>query len=201
MIITSPENIVLVEIEKRFQDKTGNIVIDPTWHPEDHATMEGIVYSAPHRLLSDNHRTIVGTVKRGDKIVFSYSVIFAKALQNDNENPVYKNLIIHQGKELWKAHAGEIFCKIVDGEIIMLTDNVLTEPMVIEESKQTSRLILDKPKQREDIARIIGLPENKELSYTMRDLVSFESKYVQKYQIQGRQMFLIPSRRILAKIA
>ena len=97
-MIQSPENYVLCEIDKKFQDDAGGIFIDHTWHPEEHATLEGVVISAPVRTISDGYRKLVGTVKNGDKIFFSYGVIFNYILQPEDDTAVYKNLVLFQGK-------------------------------------------------------------------------------------------------------
>lgn len=176
-------NYVLVEIEKKFQDQQGLIFIDTTWTPEEYATLEGVVVSAPVRTQSDLHRTITGSVKQGDKTFFSYSVIFDYKLQPEDDTPVYKNLIIYEGKEYWKVDMGEIFCTVdKDGKLNMVTDNILLDPI------------------EEDLGRVEAMPDNINLSCNVRDVVCFEPRYVQKYNIFGKEHYVIPSRRVLAKV-
>lgn len=179
-MIKAAQNYILCEIEKKFQDQNGGLFIDTTWQPEEYSTLEGIVVSAPVRIVSDRHRKVTGEVKEGDKIFFSYSVIFEKLLQPDEDTPVYKNLVLYEGKEYWKVDMGEVFCVISD-EIKMVTENVLIEPI------------------DDESGTVIGMP-NINLSCNVRDVVCFEPKYVQRYNILGKEHYILPSRRIIAKV-
>lgn len=118
-------NYCLVKINKRFQDQQGNIKIDPSWHPEEHATMEGIVYSAPLAVEKNLARRVVAKVNDGDTVFFSYSVVFGYTMQPDGQTPVYRNLVLHNGEEYWKVDVGDMFFKVKQGEIEMITEHVL----------------------------------------------------------------------------
>jgi len=179
-MIQAAENYVLTAIEKKHQDIVNGLFIDTTWEPEEHVTLEGIVISPPARVKSDYHRTITGNVKEGDKIFFSYSIVFDKALQPKEDTPVYKNMVLYEGEEYWKVEMGEIFCVISGGAYKMVTSNVLIEPI------------------DEESGTVIGMP-NIKLSCNMRDVVCFEPKFVQKYKILGKEHYILPSRRIIAK--
>jgi co-chaperonin GroES (HSP10) len=177
-MLQAAENYVLVEIEKKFQDNAGGIFIDTTWTPEEHTTLEGVVVMPPVRVKSDYYRKITGTVEKGDKIFFSYGVIFAYKTQPDDDTPVYKNLVIYEGKEYWKVDMGEIFC--VNGER-MVTENLLIEPI-------------------DDETGIVKAMPDIKLSCNVRDVVCFEPRFVQKYNIFGKEHYIIPSRRVLATV-
>lgn len=179
-MLQAPENYVLVEIEKKFQDDNGGIFIDTTWTPEEYTTLEGIVVMPPVRVKDDLYRKITGTVKKGDKIFFSYGIIFAYKTQPDEDTPVYKNLIIYEGKEYWKVEMGEIFC--IQGEDLrMVTENILIDPI-------------------DEETGIVKAMPNINLSCNVRDVVCFEPRFVQKYNILGKEHYIIPSRRVLAKV-
>jgi len=182
-------NNCLVIIQKRFQDYFAGIKIDTTWRPEEFATLEGVVHSAPFRIEYDRNRNITGLVKPGDKIVFSYGVIYDFTKQPENDTPVYRNLITHEGQEYWKVDIGEIFCKISgSGKIEMITDNVLLEPYADPATgKKTDNMGVVKAK-----------PQNIK-SIHMGDVVCFEDRFIQRYNIFGSEHLIIPSRRILAK--
>lgn len=201
MTLVFPENYALVEIEQKFQDENGSVKIDPTWTPEEYVTLQGKVYSAPERVRSDRHRTIIGTVAPGDDIWFSYGVIFDYAQQEEHANPVYKNLISYQGREFWKVEMGEIFCKIVDNQPVMITDNILLDYALHVEDPKVSDFYIGAPKVREDVLRIVAMPQKSNLSCQVGDLVSVEPKYIQHYSILGRNLLVLPSRRILAKVS
>jgi co-chaperonin GroES (HSP10) len=197
-MIQAAQNFILAEIEKKFQDQEGNLFVDTTWHPEEYATLEGIVISAPSRTESDNYRKVVGSVKNGDRIFFSYGVIFDYKLQPDNDTPIYKNLIIHEGKEYWKVEIGEVFCKVnTDGSLEMVTDNILLEPVAPEKTEIEGLEIIQNKESNSGIVK--AMPKNINLSCNVRDEVCFEPRFVQKYNIFGKEHFIIPSRRIIAK--
>lgn len=194
-MIQAPENYVLVEIEKKFQDEQGGFLIDTTWHPEEFATVEGVVISAPVRMVSDPHRTVVSFVKNGDHIFFSYGVIFEYDLQPDNDTPVYRNLVTYKGKEYWRVQIGDIFCKIDNDRIEMVTDHVLIDPY---QPKQKSYAAVYLPEvDFRETGHVVSAPPGK--SFGVDDLICFESRFVQQYHVFGKVHFVIPSRRVLAK--
>ena len=181
-MIRAVENFVLCEIEKKFQDSTGGIFIDTTWEPGEYATLEGVVVMPPIRFKSDLHRKITGEVKKGDKIFFSYSVIFEYSLQPDDDTPIYKNLIIFEGKEYWQVEAGEIFCiEEPDGTLKMVTENVFIEPI-------------------DEETGIVKAMPNINVSCNVRDIVCFQPKFVQHYNILGKEHYILPAKRIIAKV-
>lgn len=197
-MIQAPENYVLVEIEKKFQDEDGGILIDPTWNPEEYATLEGVVISAPVRTSSDNCRTVTGDVKNGDKVFFSYGVVFDYKEQPNNENPVYKNLVIYEGKEYWKVDMGEIFCKVTDKGVEMVTENVLIEPWHPVTSMDFKGIHIQQVYKKETgIVRGI----NSNINCEIGDKICFEERFVQEYNVFGKIHYIIPLRRVIAKIS
>lgn len=179
-MIQAPENYILCEIDKKFQDKEGSILIDTTWFPEEHATLEGIVVSVPIRTGSDGYRKIISSVDIGDKIFFSYAVVFNYKLQPEDDTPIYSNLIIYEGKEYWKVNIDEIFFKSVNGKVKMITDNILVDPL-----SEHSGIVVETP----------DMP----ISYKIGDTIIFEAEFVQSYKFFGQTYFIIPCRRAVAK--
>lgn len=188
MIVQSPINKCLVSIEKKYQYKDGVISIDTSWRPEEFATLEGVVVSAPAKIEHDENRDVVGSVKQGDKVIFSYGVVYNYEDQPDNDTPIYRNLLMVDDKEYWKVDLGDMFCK-VDGEKITMVTNHLLLSMFHVENKAVEHLGIVK-----------GLPENINLSVRVGDTVCFEPRFVQKYNILGQEHFILPSRRVLAKL-
>lgn len=179
-MLQATQNYILCEIEKKFCDERGSIVIDTTWDPAEYATLIGFVVSSPIKTISDT-RKITGSVKEGDKIFFSYSVVFDYVEQPGDDTPVYKNLLLFEGREYWKVHAAEVFCVINEGQVKMVTDNVLLEPV------------------DDETGVIKGMPETN-LSCNVGDIVCFEPQFVQKYNIFGLEHYIIPARRVIAKV-
>ncbi len=202
MNLRCAENFLLVEIEKKFRDKDGSILIDPTWEPEEYATLNGTVYSVPLNVNPDDDRPILGTVQVGDKIWFSYAVIFEYDEQPEFANPVYANLVLHEGKEFWKVHLGEVFCKVDrTGKIEMITDNVLLTPVQRGMAHMEGGImLLADPADSENKGKVKALPPNIKLSCNVGDVVCIEPKYIQKYIILGSEHYIVRSRRLLAKM-
>lgn len=200
-MLKCPVNYCLVEIEKKFQDTQGDIAVDTTWTPEEYATLEGTVASVPAVIREDEYRNIFGEVKVGDKVIFSYGIVFDYLSQPDNDTPVYRNLVFFEGKEYWKVDVAEIFCTVSpEGEISMVTDNALLERYVsrgnIEQLIPGFEIFDDK----EHLVSVKAMPKNSNISCSMGDVVAVEPKYLQKYNILGQEHFIIPTRRILANM-
>ena len=193
-------NNCLVKIKRRFQDSTGKIKIDTSWHPEEYATMEGIVYSAPLKVQQNESRRVMKMVKEGDRVFFSYSVVFGYTLQAENQSPVYKNLVVINGEEYWKVDMCDLFFNITENdEIEMVTDHVLLSMFPVEHSvKNTSGLLINQ-KVPEHLGIVKALPNNKNLSVRVGDTVCFEPRFVQKYNILGQEHMIIQTHRLLAK--
>lgn len=195
IMLRCAENYLLVKIDKRFRDEDGGISLDPTWTPEEYVTQSGIVYSVPLRYVEDDSRPTCGDVKPGDKIWFSYSILFDYEFQPEFGNPVYKNLIEVGGEEYWKVHRGEVFCKDENGKIEMLTKNVLLKPI-----KSTEKVPFEiQYENLKSLGEVVSVPENS-LSCNMRDVVCVEEKYIQKYNIMGGEHYIVPVRKVLATI-
>lgn len=191
-------NKCLIKIDRRFQDENGTIKVDTSWHPEEYATMEGIVYSAPKKIEYDHNRKMVGTVQDGDKVYFSYSVVFGYKLQPENQAPIYKNLVIINGEEYWKVDVGDLFFKINEQGIEMITDHVLMG--FVEHKKQITGNVIVSYKTPEHLGVVKALPNNKSLSVRVGDTVCFEPRFVQKYNILGQEHLIIQTHRLLAKV-
>lgn len=191
-------NYCLVRIAKRFQDQQGNIKIDPSWHPEQYATMEGIVYSTPLSVENNLQRRVVTKVNDGDRVFFSYTVVFGYDLQPDGQTPIYRNLVIQNGEEYWKVDVGDMFFKIVDDRIEMITEHVLMG--IVEHSeKNVIRSLVIKNKIPQNRGIVKAIPPNKNLSVHVGDMVCFEPRFVQKYNILGQEHMIIQTHRLLAK--
>lgn len=116
------------------------------------------------------------------------------------ETFTYTNLISLDGVDYWKCSLDNVFAKIVDGEIIPVSDRLICEPIeipvdqrILEErgiklpdSSVAMRLY--------DRARLVAGGEN--MGFEKGDVVSFEDKYAELYELFGKKYFLIRERRI-----
>lgn len=188
------ENYLLVEIDKKYRDSDGSIMIDNTWHPEEYATQCGVVVSAPISVSGDFDRRVLSIPKAGDKVWFSYSVLFEYDAQNDNEQPVYRNMVVIDGKEYWKVHAGEVYCVERDGKVKMVTDNVLLRKEIRDIIEQCGGLEIYSD-DSEDALIVVSAPEETGLS--AGDKVLVEPRFLQKYEMLGGVHYIVRTRRVL----
>jgi hypothetical protein len=202
MKLCCPENFLLVQIERKFQDKDGNLHIDPTWQPEEYVTLHGVVHSIPNKIIEDPDRPVMGSVKEGDHVWFSYSPIYEYETQPDDETPIYKNLVMYNGEEYWKVHIGEVFCTVdKDGKIDMITDNALLTPVKRGMAEmQYGGLMLNLPATVENKGKVKAVPSKSDLGYLVGEVVCIEPKYIQKYSILGDWYYIVRTRRLLAKV-
>lgn len=78
-MLQAPADTVFVEIKNRYEDeihfKSGvTLYVDPSYNPNFHATMEGVVYSVPKCLKHEN-KEIAQIIRPGDEVLFSYKLI------------------------------------------------------------------------------------------------------------------------------
>lgn len=200
MTLKYPLNIILVTIEKKYQDTERGLLIDTTYHPEEYATLKGIVHSVPDKVGNEYWRRKTNMIIRpGDEIWFSYSIIYNYTRLENGETPTYKNLIVYEGVEYWKVDYAEVFCVVRDGKIIMPYEYVLLEPLKDNRDlRSSSGLVLGTNETFNDRALVKALPDI-EMDCKVGDMIPVEERYVQQYQMLGGLHFIIPSRRLIAK--
>lgn len=129
-------NSILVTIEKEFNDsiKTESGIefyLDPTWEPEQHATICGTVVSIP------SFKRIPGSwdIKIGDKLYFNYMVV----LQPENR-------IDH----LWSVDAMLCIARVRAGELKPLGNYILLRP-IVETTEKIGKIFLPQQSQRKSL--------------------------------------------------
>lgn len=199
-MLRCPINKLLVSIDKKYQDKQGNLFIDTTFQPEEYATLKGTVMSIPDRVDDEHYKgDIEQLAKIGDEVWFSYGVVYDYAILRDGETPVYKNLLAIDGEEYWKVRYEEVFCILRDGEILMPTQNVLLVPVIKQgEQKTAGGLIsLQKTVREEDKAMIVALPKTN-ISCKVGDIVPLELEFTQQYIMFDKPHYIFSTRRLIA---
>ncbi len=198
-MIRCPLDRLLVTIDKKYQDKQGNLFIDTTFQPEEYATLKGTVVSVPDRVTEEYWKGSIDQLARvGDEIWFSYGVVFDYAVHREGETPIYKNLIVFEGEEYWSVRYEEAFCIVRDGKILVPTQHVLMIP-VEKDAQPTGGLIsLIKSTVHEDRAMVLAMPEM-EINCQPGDIVAIEMDFVQKYIMFDKPHYIIPTRRLIAK--
>jgi co-chaperonin GroES (HSP10) len=116
------------------------------------------------------------------------------------ETFTYTNLISLNGKDYWKCSIENVFAKKVGDELVALGDRLICEPIDIpisERVKEYNGIIIPEGAQQirlYDRARLIAGGEK--LGFEKGDVVSFEDKYAEMYEMFGKKYFLIRERRI-----
>lgn len=78
-MLQAPADTVFVEIKNRYEDELKfdsgvTLYVDPSYNPNFHATMEGVVHSVPKTLKYDNASTNP-IIQPGDEVLFSYKLV------------------------------------------------------------------------------------------------------------------------------
>lgn len=116
------------------------------------------------------------------------------------ENFIYKNKITLNDKDYWKCSLENIFAKKVGDEIVSVSDRVICTPIDIpvdEQIREISGIHLPEGNiemRLYDRATVVSGGES--LGLKKGDIVSFEQKYCEKYELWGKMYFLIRERRL-----
>lgn len=133
MIKRIPQNYVLVEVGELYQDKVilkngSDIIVDPSYEPEKHHQVSGIVKAVPDTLYFDKTDIEFSVeyvspieIEEGDIVFFHYLQI-SNALSNDY-------IINKDGVVSIFVRYDQCFCVIRDNEIKMLNGWILLEPI------------------------------------------------------------------------
>jgi co-chaperonin GroES (HSP10) len=116
------------------------------------------------------------------------------------ETFTYTNLITLDGVDYWKCSLENVFAKLVDGKLVPVSDRLICEPIEIPvESRVLQEKGILKPDSAVamrlyDRARLVAGGES--MGFEQGDVVSFEEKYAELYELFGKKYFLIRERRI-----
>ena len=155
MIGKIPQNHVLVEVDclrhkkVAFQDGT-QVIVDPSFVPEQHANTNGIVKAIPESLFFDKSDVFECSqylsdidVEVGDRIFFHYLQI--------NEAVKHKKYLEEDGKFYVFIRHDSLFCGIRGEDIIMFNGWMLLEPVDVEKKKYNTVITtLPKDRQKKD---------------------------------------------------
>ena len=197
-MLRCPINKLLVSIEKKYQDKQGNLFIDTTFQPEEYATLKGTVVSIPDRVDDEHYKgDIEQLAKVGDEVWFSYGVVFDYKILREGETPVYKNLVSIGDDEYWLVRYEELFCIVRDGKILMPTQHVLLVPVNRPIEKTSGLISLHKSVVQEDRAMIVALPKSN-ISCKVGDIVPLELEFTQQYIMFDKPHYIFSTKRLIA---
>lgn len=130
-MLQSPQNDLIITLDKVFQDQIGSLYVDTRFNPGEHANLVGTVVSVP-RIITTNRPDYKGFstegILPGDKILFRYDVVYSYRAQPQRTNPIYKFELFYKGKSYWRCDIQKVFAVIRDGDFIMLNGYVMVAP-------------------------------------------------------------------------
>jgi co-chaperonin GroES (HSP10) len=181
----------IVDIEKPYMDEAPTesgikLYRDTTFHPENYAQTHGVVTSLPLKNDLD--------VQKGDQIYFSYQVVEDK-IQRDRDTDVHKNLIFYKGQKSWLVDTTLIYFRVRNDQIGMLNKYALVDLM---EEEQTSSLIVPDYLKKVKLlgqARVIA-----SANIRAGEVILFDKRFIETYEIFGREYYILHEERILAKL-
>lgn len=111
----------------------------------------------------------------------------------------FKNLLEWDGVDYWRCRIDDVFAKKVGNELIPVGDRLILEPIVIN-LKDKMEIVNGKalPFQRLTFIpsdRAILTHDCEELGLSKGDVVSFDDRFCEKYEIYGKNYFLIKHAR------
>ncbi len=119
------------------------------------------------------------------------------------DDVTYNNLIEYGGKSYWKANYDQIFAKKEDGHIVSISDRVICFPIDIEVPEE-ERVIngIHVPDmlinaRLQDKARVLS--GGKKMGLKKDDVIQFNPKYLEKYDLWGKEYYVIKETRVEAK--
>lgn len=257
---------LLVTIASKFKEEVvteSGLVLyqDVSFHPEQHATLEGVVYSVPERLRKHG-------IQEGDKVYFSYLVVFDREFDNTDEvfsiaedhqpyfqefangrrerirvvrfpngtfsgvltnahgervdgrvgragevdrwlsqfriqgdsRVKYNNLLeIDENLEVWRVEWMWVFYYERDGVRHMMNNYCMVT--VDKEEEEVSDAGITLLSKRSVISGSILEIAPQKIDIKRGDIVYFDRKYAQHYEIGGQEVFIFDAKFILAKEA
>ena len=116
------------------------------------------------------------------------------------EGFIFKNKLHLNNQDYWKCNLENIFAKKVGDEIIAIGNRVICEIIDIDVPKkileQSGLHIPESSVQMRFYDRGRVLSGGEKMGFKKGDIVSFEEKYCEKYELFGKQYFLIKENRI-----
>lgn len=112
----------------------------------------------------------------------------------------FKNLLDTGSKDVWKADYRDIFAKIENEELITVGNRIILEPIDIDIPKDVVTQMgmvdtVDAKVRLGDRAKVLSVPDGMNLK--KGDVVGFEPQFLEKYEYNNKQYYLIKSYRAL----
>ena len=119
----------------------------------------------------------------------------------ETQSFTFKNLIDTGYGDVWKADYRDIYAKVENDELTTVGDRVILEPIDMEIPKevltQMGLVIPDSAVNARmgDRAKVLSAPEG--VGFKKGDVIGFEPQFLEKYEYNNKQYYLIKSHRAL----
>ena len=113
---------------------------------------------------------------------------------------VFKNLLDTGTKDVWKADYRDIYAKIENDELVTVGNRIILEPIDVEIPKDVIQQMgvvdtIEAKVRLGDRAKVLSAPEG--VSFKKGDVIGFEPQFLEKYEYNNKQYYLIKSYRAL----
>lgn len=212
---TAPLNTVYVTLGKKFYDSIDfdsgvKLFRDTTFHPEEHAMLEATVVSVPKQIMERaDYQGMSTDLQPGDRILMRYDVVYSYVDQPDRDTPIYKNVLLYEGQEYWKADIQKIFGIIREGGITMLNGYVLCDQVIEKEknrilivSEHMSPINYDQPRNCDQLrVKYIDMPLQGQptLPISPGEWIYCIPGVAQAYEINLQPFYILKQSHILGK--
>lgn len=207
-MIQAPLNKVIVYPRSKYIShisdlmKRSAIQNGATVDPADVVNIVGEIVSLPLRISDSPDYMGYSTeeLKVGDLAIFSYKVIYDLIIKQENGEPVHRNLITYEGKELFSCDIRNLFGVIRGEEIIMVNgfvmlteyvkDKIITSPALRNQKNTKSSKVMHIGKNR------LHLPN---IDAKDGDIVYFNPDKAQHYEIKEKKFIILQQEKVLGK--
>ena len=112
----------------------------------------------------------------------------------------FKNLVDTGKKDVWKADYRDIFAKVENDELITVGNRIILEPIDIDLPQDVIKEMgvvdtINAKVRLGDRAKVLSVPDGVNLK--KGDVVGFEPQFLEKYEYNNKQYYLIKSYRAL----
>jgi len=156
-------------------------------------------------LYDTKSRTWVDKLEGGERDIESF---MGRYMPTENVGFNYHNLLPHEGKDYWMVdYANAVAIKKEDGTFQMVGDYVLVEP-IREPFRGTHQGVIEVYEIKQDtdyraIGRVVSIGEpllgDTKLSIEPNDVICSDIRYVEKYEIDGHDYWVIRQKHIYGK--
>jgi co-chaperonin GroES (HSP10) len=205
-MIQAPANKIIVypkaKYTKNITDimKRAAIQNGATVDPSEVVNIVGEVVSVPLQISDtrDYEGFSLNNIKVGDTAIFSYKVIYDLFMKTEHQEPIYRNRIWYEGKELFTCDIRNLFGIIREGEITMVNGYV----MLTEYEKKHIIVPAGMKKQKNATSSQIMHIGDAKTSLTpinakQGDTVFYNSSKAAHYHINDKKFVILQQDRIL----